>query len=92
MTKKRIHIIVSGRVQGVFYRLSTKRKAKILNLTGWVKNLPDRTVEIIAEGEEDNLRKLLVWCRKGSLIARVDDMKTEWKEFKGEFEYFSIRY
>ena len=64
----------------------------MLNLTGWVKNLPDRTVEIIAEGEEDNLRKLLVWCRKGPLIARVDDIKTEWQEFKGEFEYFSIRY
>ena len=92
MAKKRIHIIVSGRVQGVFYRLSTKRKAKILNLTGWVKNLSDGTVEIIVEGEEDNLRKLLAWCRKGPLIARVDDMKTEWKEFKGEFEYFSIRY
>lgn len=90
--KKRVHIIISGRVQGVFYRLSTKRHAKILNLTGWVKNIPDRTVEIIAEGEEVNLKQLIIWCRKGPLIARVDEIKTEWQEFKGEFEYFSIKY
>ena len=92
MTKKRIHIIVSGRVHGVFYRLSTKRRAKILNLTGWVRNLSDGTVEIIAEGEEDNLRKLIGWCHKGPLIARVENVNVKWQEFKGEFEYFSIRY
>jgi len=90
--KKRIHIIVSGRVQGVFYRLSAKRQAKILNLTGWIKNKENGKVEIIAEGEEENLRKLILWCRRGPLIARVEDIKTEWKEYKGEFEYFSVRY
>ncbi|MBW2982383.1 acylphosphatase [Candidatus Woesearchaeota archaeon] len=90
--KKRLHIIVSGRVQGVFYRLTTKRQAKILNLTGWVKNKDDGTVEIIAEGEEENLRKLIAWCRKGPLIARIDNLETKWKEYKKEFEYFSVRY
>jgi len=90
--KKRIHIIIGGRVQGVFFRYGTKRQARILNVTGWVRNNLDRTVEIIAEGEEDNLKQLIAWCRKGPLIARVDNIKTEWKEFKGEFEYFSIRY
>ncbi|MBW2966619.1 acylphosphatase [Candidatus Woesearchaeota archaeon] len=92
MTKKRIHIIISGRVQGVFFRAGTKRQAKILNITGWVKNNPDRTVEIIAEGEETNLKQLISWCSKGPLIARVDDIKIEWQKYKKEFEYFSIRY
>lgn len=90
--KKRIHIIVNGRVQRVFFRLSTKRKAKKLNLTGWVRNNPDKTVEIIAEGEEDNLKRLIAWCHKGPLLARVDNVKTEWQKYKGEFEYFSVRY
>ena len=90
--KKRIHLIISGRVQGVFYRFSTKRQAKILNITGWVRNNEDRTVEIIAEGEEESLKKLNAWCHKGPLMARVDDIKTEWENYTGEFEYFSIRY
>lgn len=90
--KKRIHIIVSGRVQGVSFRFGTKRHAKKLDITGYVMNKDDGTVEIIAEGEETNLKELIRWCMKGPFLARVEDIKTEWKEYKGEFEYFSIRY
>ncbi len=92
MTKKRVHITVYGRVQNVFFRLGTQKQAGILNLAGWVKNNPDKTVEIIAEGEESDLRKLIDYCRKGPLLSRVDDLDISWEESKEEFEGFSIRY
>ena len=60
MGQKRIHLVVRGRVQGVFFRASTQREAKRLGLTGWVKNRPDGGVEIVAEGEEDQVKDLLV--------------------------------
>ncbi len=92
MTKSRIHLIIHGRVQNVFYRLTTKKQAKKLNLTGWVKNLPDRTVEIIAEGEDSKLKQLVAWCNNGPTFARVEKIDTSWEKYTGEFEFFSIRY
>ena len=90
--KKQLHIIVSGRVQGVFFRANAQKQARKLNLKGWCKNLPDRTVEILLEGEESQLEKFLVWCRKGPMFARVDNIETKWKRATGEFNLFSIRY
>ena len=90
--KKRVIALVSGSVQGVFYRSETLQKAKELNLTGFVKNEPNGKVEIIAEGEKENLEKLIEWTRQGPTLAKVDKIEVKWDEDKGEFEDFEIVY
>jgi len=90
--KQRIHIIIKGRVQGVFFRAQAKRQAQIFNITGWIKNNPDGSVELIAEGEEDNLNQLQAWCTKGPDIAKVENIKAKQEEYKGEFTTFSVKY
>ncbi|KPJ72958.1 acylphosphatase [Parcubacteria bacterium DG_74_1] len=90
--KSRIRIFVSGSVQGVFFRSQTKNKAEELGLFGWVRNLTDGRVEILAEGEREKLEKLVDWARKGPDSARVDGLQIDWQEFKGEFEDFEIKY
>ena len=89
---KRVHISVQGRVQGVYYRYYTQEEALRLGLTGWAKNLPDRSVEILAEGPEECLKTLVEWCRQGSPGARVDGVETTWGDYRGEFEAFKITY
>jgi acylphosphatase len=69
-----ISVIVKGKVQGVYYRQSTKEKARELNITGTVKNLPDGSVEIIATGSEQQLQQLCNWCRHGPSRAVVTDL------------------
>jgi len=69
---KRVNVIVSGRVQGVYYRASTQEKAQSLNLSGWVRNLPDGNVEFEAEGSEEDVDALIMWAWSGPAAARVD--------------------
>jgi acylphosphatase len=69
-----ISIIVKGKVQGVFYRQTTQEKAAILGITGTVRNLPDRSVKIIATGTKEQLDKLSAWCRQGPSRAEVSDI------------------
>lgn len=88
---KRLRIFVSGRVQGVFYRASACEFARALGLAGWARNLPDGRVEILAEGEEANLRALADWCRSGPILARVDRMETSEESPTGEFSEFRVR-
>jgi acylphosphatase len=79
------HIIVHGRVQGVWFRAGTKEQADALGLLGWVKNRADGTVEIHAEGEKTQLEKLIAWCRKGTPAADVTSTDIDWimtQEFK----------
>jgi acylphosphatase len=90
MASKRLHLIVRGRVQGVFFRSSTQREARRLGLTGWVANRRDGAVEVVAEGEEDTLRDLLVYCQRGPTAARVDKVDVRWRSYKGEFPDFRI--
>lgn len=90
--KSRVHIIVSGRVQGVFFRDFTRRLAAELKLTGWVKNTRDGNVEIIAEGDKDKLQQLIEVVKIGPPSAKVKDCKIEWSEFAGEFKDFEIIY
>ncbi len=71
------HIIVKGRVQGVFFRKYTKQKAKELNIKGWVRNLPDDRVEIMAQGDEKNLQQFLEWCKRGPANATVTNVTAE---------------
>ena len=90
--KKRVAILVSGLVQGVFYRAETKGKAAELNLVGWVKNESDGSVKIMAEGEEKDLEKLIEWAKKGPTLAKVDKIEVKWDKGRREFKDFDIVY
>ena len=87
----RVHVFISGKVQGVFFRSSTKDRADELNLTGWVRNLADGRVEAVFEGEEGNVEKMAQWCRKGPEYARVNDVEVISEQYKGEFKEFALR-
>lgn len=89
---KRVEIRVKGRVQGVFYRVNTQEQAEKLGLTGWVRNTPDGTVEIVAEGEEAKLRSFVDWCRRGPTSAHVEDIRVNFSDATGDFESFNIKY
>lgn len=88
---KRIIIDIYGRVQGVWFRASTKKKARKLNLTGYVKNMPDGSVHIEAEGKKGNLQELLEFAKEGPRLARVDRINHDFKEATGKFSRFRIR-
>lgn len=90
MAQKRIHLVCRGRVQGVFFRASTQREARRLGLTGWVKNRADGAVEVVAEGEEDQVKDLLAWAQHGPTTARVERVDTRWRSYTGEFSKFQI--
>ena len=90
--KVRAHLYITGKVQGVFYRLNTQRAATPLNLAGWVRNLPDGAVEAVAEGQRADVEQLIAWCHKGSGNARVDEVRVDWGEYTGEFSGFEVTY
>jgi len=89
---KQVIIKIYGRVQGVFFRDTVRRRARKLDLVGWVKNEPDGGVMITAEGEEDSLKQLVAWCYNGPILARVDRVEVKWEEAKSEFKKFEIKY
>ena len=86
-----VHVIISGEVQGVWFRASTKQKAEELGLTGWVRNTPNGCVEAIFEGEEDIVNKMVDWCYNGPPMAKVDNVEVKKQKTVG-FKDFSIRY
>lgn len=90
--KVRAHIVISGFVQGVFFRENTRQRAQALSVFGWVKNLPDGKVEAVFEGEKENVEKLVDWAKKGPDSARVDSVDIKWEEYKGEFNSFKVRH
>jgi acylphosphatase len=90
MATKRVHFIVRGRVQGVFFRAATQREARRLGITGWVKNRTDGCVEVLAEGEEDAIRELTSWANHGPSAARVDNVEIRWRGYTGEYPEFAI--
>lgn len=84
---------VKGRVQGVYFRAFVAEKADELVLTGYVRNMPDgRTVEVLAEGEKEQLEKLVGYLKTGPSSARVENVTTSWSEYTGAYSGFSIRY
>ncbi|MEK7649613.1 MAG: acylphosphatase [Patescibacteria group bacterium] len=87
----RIMIKITGRVQGVSFRFYTKQKADELHLVGFVKNNPDDSVDIIAEGDRAALEKLAVWVARGPEFSTVDQCETAWGEYSGEYSSFEIR-
>ncbi|MEM3032310.1 MAG: acylphosphatase [Nitrososphaerota archaeon] len=78
MRRVSAHIRVYGRVQGVFFRVNMKDVADGLGVSGWVRNLPDGSVEAYAEGSEDSVRRLVEWCHRGPPSARVDKVEVSW--------------
>jgi acylphosphatase len=87
----RLHLIISGRVQGVGFRFSAYDEARELALTGWVRNLPNGDVEIVAEGSRKNLQMLAAWAHLGPPSAHVTEVREEWSDYIGEFTEFRIR-
>ena len=92
MVQKRIHIFVTGRVQGVFFRQSTKVMAIKNNVKGWVRNLNDGRVEIIGEGKIQDIDNLAHWCKTGPANSRVDEFELSEENITDEFEKFEVRY
>lgn len=90
MEKKRATLLISGKVQGVSYRISSVEAARNLGLTGYARNLSDGRVEIVAEGPPDALVALEQWCRKGPPAARVTSVEASRESASGEFSGFSV--
>lgn len=88
----RAHVMVSGRVQGVYFRSYAADEARALGITGWVRNVAGGRVEAVFEGEEDAVRKMVEWCRTGSPSSRVDNVEVSCGEATGEFASFSVAY
>ena len=86
----RAHLIFHGKVQGVFFRSNCRRKALELGLTGWVRNLPNGTVESIVEGDARRIKVFIEWCRNRQPLARVKRVEENWTEGDPEFTHFSI--
>jgi len=87
---KRAKVIVRGSVQGVFFRVEARDRARSLGLAGWVRNVPDGTVEAVFEGEDERVESLVEWCSRGPAGARVEQVDVDWSEPEGD-QGFSIR-
>ncbi len=89
--RARVHLLVSGLVQGVAFRAYTVDEARRLGVAGWVRNLADGRVEVEAEGDRRALEALVAWCRRGPPAAQVDDVEVVWRPFAGDLGAFSMR-
>ena len=92
MPKVRAYVVISGRVQGVYYRALTREQARELGVNGWVKNRPDRKVEGLFEGDREEVDKLISWCRQGPPNAWVSGVDVRYEPYSGVFLSFSVRY
>lgn len=86
----RAHLKIYGQVQGVFFRRSAEIEAKKLSIVGWVKNRDDGSVEVMAQGEKENIDKFVKWCKRGPPFAEIEKVEVERKEGLDNFEEFSI--
>jgi len=89
---QRLHLRISGGVQGVAFRAYAVRRARELRLNGWVRNRADGTVELVAEGDEPALRSLGQWCQVGPPAASVSNVEEQWLGFIGDLDPFTVRY
>lgn len=88
--KKRLHLFISGKVQGVYFRQNTLEIANRNNVNGWVRNLLDGRVEICVEGKSSNVNALVEWCRIGPAYSKVEDVQIIEEEYRNEFSEFKI--
>ena len=89
--QKQIVLKIYGKVQGVFFRDSSRIRAREFNLFGWVQNELDGTIRIIAEGEDRDLKRFIEWCKYGHDNAEVERVDVKWLPFAGEFTNFVIK-
>jgi acylphosphatase len=92
MSKTRAHFFLSGKVQGVCFRAASREKARSLGIKGWVRNLADGRVEIVAEGEKGKVKKFVDWAEEGPDFAGVENVELYKENYKGEFDKFEIKY
>jgi acylphosphatase len=92
MQKGRVHLIIHGYVQGVFFRASTRDKAVSLGMKGWVRNLYDGSVEAVFEGDIEKLYEAVQWCYHGPPGARVNKIDEKWSDYIAEYSSFDVRY
>lgn len=92
MAAVRAHLEITGRVQGVFFRDSTRHEARRLGLTGWVRNLPRGSVEAVFEGEEAKVEEMIRWCHKGPPGAMVREVRVERGPARDEFDSFRVTF
>ncbi|MCE5244307.1 MAG: acylphosphatase [Syntrophobacteraceae bacterium] len=92
MEKKRVHVWITGRVQGVYFRDYTRTEAVKTGVKGWVRNLPDGRVEAIFEGAPDDVDRMVAWCRRGSPLSRVDEVRAVEESLQNPFNGFEIHY
>lgn len=92
MNSKRVHLLVEGRVQGVYFRQGMMETAEKNNVLGWVRNLPDNKVEAVLEGNDSNVDAVVEWARFGPAGAVVQELKVTEETYVGEFSDFEIRY
>ena len=88
--KTKAHVFVSGNVQGVFFRSETKHKADKHHVTGWIRNIPDGRVEATFEGEEEDVKKLIKFCRTGPPAAKINTVTITWQPYADEYTSFEI--
>jgi acylphosphatase len=91
MTRVTAKVRISGRVQGVWFRQSTKEKAAELGVTGWCRNSSDGSVEGVFEGEKEMVQSIIDWCHEGPKMARVDQVDVEWLDSDSGYSTFEIR-
>ncbi|MBD3288946.1 acylphosphatase [candidate division KSB1 bacterium] len=91
MAKVRKHVHIKGRVQGVWFRASTREQASSNNVHGWVQNNPRGDVEAVFEGEESDVERVIKWCHQGPSAAHVTDVSVVDEKYSGEFSTFSVR-
>ncbi|PSQ33516.1 acylphosphatase [Halobacteriales archaeon SW_10_68_16] len=84
MSRTRAHVYVSGRVQGVYFRATTREEAREAGVDGWVRNLPDGRVEAVFEGPREDVEEMVAFCHEGSSTARVEDVEVTYEDLQGE--------
>jgi len=92
MSRARAHVVVSGKVQGVYFRSETRDQALALGVTGWIRNRTDGTVEGVFEGDREMVEKLVRWCWQGPPAAEVSNVQVEWQDYTGECSGFKIAF
>jgi len=92
MKQQRVRLLINGKVQGVFFRQALKVVAKKNNVSGWVRNLNDRRVEAVLEGDRKSINSVIEWTHVGPANSRVDDIEVSNEEFKNEFSTFDVLY
>lgn len=88
----RARVVISGRVQGVFFRAETQRAAERIGVHGWVRNQPDGTVAAVFEGSQQSVDQAVEWCWQGSPMSEVTDVAVHWETPSGQYNTFDITY